>query len=127
MIQTFDVFFETREELDAFEKQLKIELEENNQEVPYQLYCSFLDDIFRRSLSLQRSVENTISNDLISCVNIPWKGGDDFDSVGFMIASKSGRKVKKGEELMFKNYCDKYFSDVVGLQSLFDSYFPPEP
>lgn len=122
MIQMYELYFENQEALDIFKKELKEELN-GKEEAGYILFCSFLDDMLKRSISLQKYITKNISDDLICCVNLPYKIGDNFDSVGFSLAAKSGRKVKKREEMMFKSYCDKFFGDVIGLESLFDNYF----
>lgn len=123
MIQIFEFYFDEQAQLDWFKGELKKELGDNYQQDYFSLYCSFLDDMFRRSMLLQESLVNTVSNDLISCVDLPWDMSDDFDGIQFSLRTKSGRAVKRREEFMFKSLCDKYFKDSVGLKSLFNGYF----
>lgn len=123
MIQIFDFYFDEQAQLDWFKGELKKELGDEYQQDYFSLYCSFLDDMFRRSMLLQEALVNTVSNDLISCVDLPWDISDDFDGIQFSLRTKSGRAVKRREEFMFKGLCDKYFKDSIGLKSLFNSYF----
>lgn len=127
MIFLHDIYMETEEDLELFieemQKAAPVTADENLKK-SLNLYNEYLRDIFRLSLKLQESVIKNISDDLYTCVVIPFKETDDFDSLDFLIAAKDDREIRKREMILFEKYCDKYFKSTIGLMSLFEMHFP---
>lgn len=126
MIFLHDIYIETQEQLDIFIKEIWNQTPESadkNLINGIKLYEEYLRNIFRLSLKLQDSVQKDISNDLYTCVIIPFKETDDFDSLDFVIAAEDDREIRKREMILFRSYCDRYFKSTMGLMSLFERYF----
>ncbi|MBO5180197.1 MAG: hypothetical protein J6B87_07635 [Clostridia bacterium] len=127
MIFLYDVFIETEKDLELFieevQKATPVTADEDLKK-SLNLYDEYLRDIFRLSLKLQESVTKNISDDLYTCVVIPSKDTDDFDSLNFLIAAEDDREIRKREMILFEKYCDKYFKSSIGLMSLFEMHFP---
>lgn len=129
MMEIFDSQFKTQNELDSFKKEFEERVRENSDmgkeldDRALYIMFSFLDDAFKRSCLLQISVEKNVAKDLVTSVVLPCEFGDAFDKISFFIDSKDGREIKKREQLMFEQYCDKYFKGIVGLEELFSANF----
>ena len=127
MIFLYDVYIETEEDLELFieevHKATPVTADEDLKK-SLNLYEEYLKDIFRLSLKLQESVTKNISDDLHTCVVIPFKETDNFDSLNFLIAAENDREIRKREMILFEKYCDKYFKSSIGLMSLFEMHFP---
>ena len=126
MIFLHDIYIVTQEDLNIFFEEMdKMFPEDGNKDIKegVALYKEYLQDIFDLSLKLQDSVKNNISDDLDTCVIIPFRETDDFDLLNFVISAENDRKVRKREMVLFEGYCDKYFKSTMGLMSLFDLHF----
>lgn len=126
MIFLHDIYIVTQEDLDMFftkfDEMYSGEGDKNLAE-GVNLYKEYLQNIFDLSLKLQESVTQNISDDLDTCVIIPFRETDDFDLLNFVIAAEDDRKIRKREMILFESYCDKYFKSTIGLMSLFSMHF----
>ena len=101
----------------------KEDIHTREQELSYEVIETYIYNVFEADQKLQKLVSN-ISTDLISCVILPVNEEDDFDIFKFRLINSNDEKIRKREELLYHNYCDQCFGNVLGLMSLGEMYQP---
>ena len=89
--------------------------------------CGIIEDyikrVFEADQKLQKMVSENLSKDLISCVILPYEDYHNFDDFKFSLINPEDGKIRKRDELVYKNYCDICFGSVPGLFTLSLAYY----
>ena len=98
-----------REKIDELLLRIKDLAVTPEKEIFYKAYKEYLDEIYLMDNNLQNDVKKHINDDLISYIEIPCRDTDDYGTVKFFLEGTSkDRVLKKREEFLFKNLCEKH-------------------
>lgn len=112
-----DVFLYGEEDLNVFLEYMKAEALTQDEKDYHNVFSKYIKEVFQNDQKLQQMVSEKISDDLVSVVMLPIQEGEDPDQFTFGLMRPNGEKIKKKEELFYKNLCDICFGNTPGLYS----------
>ena len=113
MIVINDVIFESLEQIEVFAQAVKNDSYKEEHKIAADFYKDYLLECFDADIKLQELVSNNLSEDYISFVILPVDFYEDLSSFSFELASLTGQKIKKRDEIRYNGYCDACFKDIV--------------
>ena len=87
------------------------------------IYEQFLLECYDADKRLQEMVFNRFGDDYISFVLIPTQETEDLSSFSFQLANKNDILIKRRDEIIFKDFCDICFKNIVPLHDRLISYY----
>ena len=104
-------------DLELFLKFLEAESLTEEQREYYIVIEKFLNNVYEKNNELQEMVYDKISEDLISCIILPYKSTDNLDEFNFFLINVNNNSVTKRQEILYHRYCDLVFGNTPGLYS----------
>lgn len=87
------------------------------------IMVDYVTRVFEANQKLQTMVSENLSEDLLSCVILPFRPIDNFDEFKFKLINVENGKIRKRDTLMYEKYCDICFGSVPGIYSLALAYY----
>lgn len=112
MIIINDMMFQTKENINDLITQMKENAYKEDLVKVTEIYHEFLIECYEADERLQQMVFENISEDYLSCTVIPINDTDDLNSFGFSLVAEDDRKIKKREELKYKDLCNICFGHI---------------
>ena len=113
MIVINDVIFDDIKKIEILAKALYDKAYKEEYKIGSNLYKDYLLDCFEADIKLQELVSKNISDDYISFVILPINDTDDLMSFSFELASMSGSRIKRREQIKYEDFCRLCFENIV--------------
>lgn len=107
-----DMGFTTLESINVFVEEMKKNAYKEEFVQAANIYSDYLTECFYADERLQQMVVENLSEDYISFVILPIRNTDDLNSFSFELASKNNDKIKRREEIKYKELCEICFGMV---------------
>ena len=126
MIIINDIAFLRLEDIDYFIEELNKQAYKEEYKVITDIYYSFLLECYDADIRLQEMILEKLGEDYIPFVILPILDTEDLDSLSFELAANEGVKIKKRDELIFKELCDICFGNIKPFYTRVIDYFDEE-
>ena len=112
MIIISDIAFFKLEDIDLLiEEMYKNSYKQEYKDIT-EIYHSFVLECYEADIRLQQMVFEKFGEDYIPFVILPLRDTDDLDGISFELANKEDVKIKKRDEIIFKDLCDICFGGI---------------
>lgn len=112
MLVMNETFFPTKESIELLIQDMEKNAYKEEYVAATQIHHEFLLECFDADEKLQKMVVDNFGDNYISFVILPIQPGEKLDAFSFKLIREDEKKIKKRDELIYRELCDICFGDI---------------